>query len=215
MSAAKNNPRALGMMKLSLPPETVNDLQTHFIKDMSEKDPNIFSPSYFAKQYDSIGEKQLTTILGPDKVAQLRPLYALSKAGMNAESAGQAASGPSGAGVGSSMMLRGPIMAFLSGAAGGKLLGGGLKASALAGAMMEGLPLGAKAYLSGPVGKVLTRQVGMVPSFPTLGAVAPLAAKLGGSINAISQNPQAKQALLQILQRLKQGGQAQPAQGNP
>jgi len=35
----------------------------------------------------------------------------------------------------------------------------------------------AKAYLSGPATKVLTRQIGMVPSFPQTGAVTQAAAK--------------------------------------
>ncbi len=79
VAAAKNNPRALGTLKLNLPTETLNNIQTYFIKDMTEKVPNVFSPSHFASQYDSIGVKRLTDILGPDKMAELRPLYALSQ----------------------------------------------------------------------------------------------------------------------------------------
>jgi hypothetical protein len=105
ISAAKNNPRALGQLKLSLPTQTLNDLQTYFIKDMTEKDPNVFSPSHFVRQYDSIGEKQLTNILGPEKMAELRPLYTLSKAGVNSESAANVGTGPSGAGVASGAFL--------------------------------------------------------------------------------------------------------------
>lgn len=205
IAAARNNPRALGTLKLNLPSQTLNDLQTYFIKDISEKDPNVFSPSYFARQYDSIGEKQLTNILGPDKMAELRPLYVLSKAGVNAESSGQAASGPSGAGMSSAMAIRAPIMAAIGGAAAGHPVKGALAGAAMMGAEMEGLPLMAKAYLSKPIGKLLTRQVGMVPSFPTAGQVAPLAAKLGGPLNSIGQDPQSRQILMQLLQRLKQG----------
>lgn len=177
VSAAKDNPRALGQLKLSLPSSTLNDLQTYFIKDMTEKDPNVFSPSHFVSQYDSIGEKQLTSILGPDKMAELRPLYVLSKAGINAEKSGQAASGPSGAGMSSSMMLRGPLMGLLAGVAGGHPIKGAMAGTAMLGAEMEGLPMLAKGYLSNPATKLLSRQIGMTPSFPAAGAVAQTAAK--------------------------------------
>lgn len=203
VSAAKNNPRALGTLKLNLPTQTLNDLQTYFIKDMTEKVPNVFSPSHFVSQYDSIGEKQLTTILGPQKMEQLRPLYVLSKAGVNAEASGQAASGPSGAGMSSAMAIRGPLMAAISGAALGHPIKGLLAGTALAGAEMEGLPMAAKAYLSKPVGQMLTRQMNMAPTLQTAGNVAQAAGKLGGPINAIGQNPQANQILTQLLQRLR------------
>lgn len=179
ISAAKDNPRALGQLKLSLPSQTLNDLQTYFIKDMTEKDPNIFSPSHFVSQYDSIGEKQLTSILGPEKMTELRPLYLLSKAGVNAEKSGQSASGPSGAGMSSAMMLRGPLMGLIGGATMGHPIKGALAGTAMLGTEMEALPLLAKGYLSKPVTQLLSRQIGMTPSFPAAGAVAQTAAKSG------------------------------------
>lgn len=206
VSAAKSNPRALGMLKLTLPKETLDHLQTYFIKDMTEKVPNVFSPSHFAAQYDSIGEKRLTDILGPQKMAQLRPLYVLSSAGVNAESSGQAASGPSGAGMSSAMAIRGPIMAAITGASLGHPIKGLLAGAALGGAEMEGLPMMAKAYLSKPAGKFLTRQTNM--SFPALDKLAPIAAKTAGPLNAIGQNPQSREALMQLLQKLRNAKQS-------
>lgn len=177
VKAARDNPRALGTLKLKLPTQTLGDLQTYFIKDMSEKDPNIFSPTHFAQQYDSIGEKRLTEILGPEKMAQLRPLYVLSRAGVNAAQSGHLASGPSGAGMNSGMFLRTPIATAITAASLGHPIKGLLAGAAIAGTEMEGLPMLAKAYLSNPATKVLSRQVGMVPSFPTAGKLAPVAGK--------------------------------------
>ncbi len=213
VAAAKNNPRALGTLKLNLPTETLNDLQTYFIKDMTEKVPNVFSPSHFASQYDSIGEKRLTDILGPDKMAELRPLYALSRAGANAEKSGQAASGPSGAGMSSAMFIRTPITAAISGAALGHPVKGALAGAAMMGAEMEGLPMMAKAYLSKPIGKLLTRQMGTPQVLSDMQQMAPVAAKIGGPVNAIAQNPQANQVLMQVLQKLL--GNRQPSKRSP
>lgn len=208
VKAATDNPRALGTLKLNLPTNTLNDLQTYFIKNMTEKDPNIFSPSHFVSQYNSIGESKLNDILGPDKVAQLRPLYVLSKASVNAEKLGQSATGPSGAGmVAGAMGLTQPLMMAMRNIAQGHPMKGAAMAAGMIGAEMEGLPMLAKAYLSKPVGKVLTRQIGMTPSFPTLGQIAPTAGKVAQPINSIAQNPQAQQILMNLLQRLKQGQQ--------
>lgn len=204
ISAAKNNPRALGTLKLNLPSQTLDDLQTYFIKDMTEKDPNIFSPSHFVTQYNSIGEKQLGNILGQQKLDQLRPLYVLSKASVNAEKLGQLATGPSGAGVvAGGMGLTQPFMMAARHAAQGHPIQGLAMASAMGGAEMAALPAFAKAYLSSPAQKLLTRQIGMTPSFPVAGQLAPLLGKLQGPINAIGQNPQAKEELLKVLAKIR------------
>lgn len=213
VAAAKNNPRALGTLKLNLPTDTLNNLQTYFIKDMTEKVPNVFSPSHFVSQYDSIGEKQLTSILGQDKMDELRPLYVLSRAGVNAERSGQSASGPSGAGMSSAMAIRAPIMAAITGMATGHPIKGALAGAGLVGAEMEGLPMMAKGYLSGPVGKFLTRQSSIVPSFPAASEIAPMVGKLQQPLNSVTQNPANKQALMQLLQQLLQ--KQQSAQGQP
>ncbi len=109
------------------------------------------------------------------------------------------------------MMLRQPVQALLTGIAGGKLMGGSLKAAALGGAMMEGIPIMAKAYLSSPVGKLLTRQMGTPAALSVMQKMAPVAAKIGGPVNAIAQNPQSRDVLMQVLQRLlaSKGGNAQ------
>lgn len=191
ISAAKNNPRALGTLKLNLPIDTLNDLQTYFIKDMTEKDPNVFSPTHFVSQYNSIGEKQLESILGSQKLAQLRPLYILSKASITAEKLGSSNTGSS-PGIAGAVGMTAPLMMALRGIATGQPLKGIGMGMGIMGAEMEGLPMLAKAYLSKPMGKLLTRQIGMTPSFPATGAISQVAAKTNLPIEALIKQLKAK-----------------------
>jgi hypothetical protein len=194
MSAATDNPRALGTLKLNLPTDTLNDLQTTFIKNMMEKNPNEFSPSYFVQQYNKIGEKRLTDILGPDKLAQISPLYTISKAAQQAEQMGQTAMGPSGSGVASAMFLRAPITGTIAGLATGSPLKGAAAGAAELGAELEVLPLLAKAYTSGPGRAFLTRQAGLMPSFPNAAQTAQTAGKINPPIQELIKQLQQKYA---------------------
>lgn len=192
VKAASDNPRALGTLKLNLPPQTLNDLQTYFIKNMTEKVPDEFSPTHFVDQYNRIGEKRLELILGPQKLAQLRPLYVLSKASKVAEALGASATGPSGAGVASAVGLTAPMMMGLREVAHGKPIEGLAMATAMLSAEMEGLPMLAKAYLSKPVGKLLTRQIELNPSFPTTSAISKNASKTAIPIQQLIKKLQDK-----------------------
>lgn len=191
--AAVDNPKALGTLKLNLPTQTLNDLQTTFLKGMTEKDPGFFSPNHFVTQYNKVGEDRLTDILGPQKMAQLKPLYLISKAAKQAEALGQAATGPSGAGVTSGMMLRAPITGLISGIASGNPAKGALAGAAMGGAELGTLPLLAEAYKSNAMRNFLTRQT-VMPSMEAEQGAAKAAGKISVPVQDLLEQLKKKYA---------------------
>lgn len=177
-----DNPNAIAALKTNLPAPVLNDLQTSFIKDMTEKVPGQFSPAHFVTQYEKIGPDKLNSFLGPTQMQKLQPLYTLSKASVQAEKIGANPSGTS-QGMMSAMGLTAPVMQLLRGHA--------LGAASILGGEAAGLPLAAKAYLSEPVTNLLTNQTnGIANTANAAGQAAPA--------GAVSQNIQ------NLIQQLQQ-----------
>lgn len=147
------NPTAVATLRTNLPAPVLNDLQTSFIKNMTEKNPGHFSPAHFVTQYNKYGEEALTNFLGPVKMQALKPMYVLSRAATQAERVGANPSG-TGQAMAGVIGMTAPMMQLFRGHP--------LTALTIAGGEAAGLPAAAKAYLSQPVTNMLTNRTNVI-----------------------------------------------------